>query len=170
MALVVILILARAGSFLLTHFVQDSVYLPNQLNADMLSMDILQTIVEGDATAKGLRNSKAMTSIAATDLTFVNQDGDSVRFRLDTGANILYRSINAGAEEMIPYYLPAGFNVIAKGGSLFTYYDSAEAVTAVAANVRWVTIGVIVRQGAGSFNSWEAQSDKMTAVAVKKMQ
>ena len=169
-ALVVIAILARAGAFLLTNLVKAAVIVPNQLNTDMISLEIMKTIVEGDETTKGLRNSLSMTSIAATDLTFVNQDSQSIRFRLDTGTNILYRSINAATETIVPYYLPSGFNVIAKGGSLFTYYDSAEAVTAVAANVRWITIGVIVREGTGSFASWEASSDKMTSVAVKNMQ
>ena len=169
-ALVIVVILARAGSFLLTNLVQDGVFIPGQLNTDMISMDILQMIVEGDASAQGLRNSRSMTSIAANDLTFVNQDSVTIRYRLDTGTNRFYRTIGAGAETLFPYYLPSGVNVIAKGGSLFTYYDSTETVTATAANVRWITIGLIVRVGGGSFNNWEGQSDKMTSVSVPKMQ
>ncbi len=168
--LVVVAILGRASSALLVHFTQNSVFQANHLNTDMIAHDIMERILDGDTQAEGLRTSLQITSIADNDITYVDEDSNSVRFRLDTGTDILYRSINAGAEEKVPYYLPSGITIQGTSDVMFTYYDSAEAVTAVAANVRLIRISIIARMGTGSFDNLEGESDLKTAVRVNKFQ
>ena len=170
MVIVIVGILSVPAAYLMVHFVQSTVYLPNQLNTDMVLERIEDVIIDGDATARGLRFSQAMSAVAANDLTFINQDGDTVRYRLDTGTGKLYRSINSGTEFLVPYYLPSGVTVSGLSSALFRYYDSTETVTATAADVRWITVGLSVQDGSGSVDQWEGRSEGMSAVHVPRFQ
>ena len=170
MVIVIVGILAVPAAYIMVHFVQNTVYLPNQLNTDMVLERVADVMIEGDATARGLRFSRAMSSISDNDITFINQDGDTVRYRLDTGAGKLYRSIDGGAEQLVPYYLPSGVTVSGVSNVLFTFYDSAETVTTAPADVRWITIGLVVQDGSGSVDRWEGRSEGMSAVYVPRFQ
>ena len=170
MVIMIITILSVSGAYLMLYLIQNSVFIPNQLNMDMAASDALDIMIEGDQQAKGLRFSRAVTNIQDYQVTFINQNNQSIRYRLDTGINKLYRSVNGGAEAFIPYYVNSGMNITGKGNKLFSYYDANETVTANPANVRWITMTMIARTGAGSYANWEGQSDKTSSVAVKKFQ
>lgn len=168
MVIVIIGILSVSGAWLMAYFVKDSVYIPNQLNTDMGAADALRIMIEGDSNAKGLRFSRAVDAITDNNqFTFTNQDGQGMRFRLDTGANRLYRSIAGGPEAQIPYYAAGNINIAGQGGALFTYYDANEAVTAVPENVRRIAIHLIASTGSGSYNDWQGSSAQSSGIAVK---
>ncbi|HCI43983.1 MAG TPA: hypothetical protein DE315_00405 [Candidatus Omnitrophica bacterium] len=174
MVMVIIGIIALPGSFLMQYLVQSSVFIPKQLNMDMLAADALDIMLEGDSQAEGLRSSRNITNIQSNEVTFNNQDNQSIRYRL--AGDKLYRSINGGADALIPYYIPpAGVTVTGKDGSLFTYYDdatdgTAEVVTATAADVRRIEISLIVVSGSGLSADWEGRSEQSSSIAVKKFQ
>jgi len=171
MVIAIIGVLSVSGAWLMVYFVQNSTYIPNQLNTDMLATDALKIMIEGDSRAKGLRFSQLISAIPSNNqITFTNQDSQSIGYRLDTSANILYRSISGGAEAQIPYYATSGVSIAGKDGALFTYYDTNETGTAVAANVRRIAINLIVKTGSGSYNDWQGQSSQGSSIAVKKFQ
>lgn len=164
-------VLSVSGAWLMVYFVRDSVYIPNQLNTDMLASDALKIMIEGDSSTKGLRFSRVITAIpSAYQMTFTNQDSQSISYRMDTGTNKLYRSIDGAAEALIPYYTTSGVSITGKSGALFNYYDASETVTAVAANVRRIAINLIASTGSGSFDDWQGQSGQGSSIAVKKFQ
>jgi len=170
MVIAIIAILSVSGAWLMVYLVQNSVFIPNQLNMDMVASEALKIMIEGDDGAKGLRFSKSITAVASNQVTFNNQDGQNIRYRLDTVANKLYRSINAGAEQLMPYYLTTGVSVLRKSNKLFTYYDANEIETAVAVDVRRIKISLIAQTGTGQYADWEGQSDQSSAIAVSKFQ
>ncbi|MBU0548186.1 MAG: prepilin-type N-terminal cleavage/methylation domain-containing protein [Candidatus Omnitrophica bacterium] len=171
MVIAIIGILAGAGAWIMVYTVKNSVFIPNQLGMDKLATDALNVMVEGDAQAKGLRFSREITAINAYRVDFIDGDGKTVYFRLDTGTNKLYRSINGAGEQAIPAYSSvSGLNLSGKSGALFTFYDAASAVTAAAANVRRIQIILIAKSGTGLYNDWQGQSEQASSVAVKKLQ
>lgn len=169
-AMLCIGVLAVPAAYLMMHMVWDSVFIPNQLNMDMLVSDAFDIMIEGDSQAKGLRNSREITAVAAYQVTFINQDGQTISYRLDTAGSKLYRSIDGAAEELIPYYATTGINLSGKSGAVFRYYDGNEAVTATPANVRWITMTLIAMTGTGAFADWEGQSEQYSGIAVYKFQ
>ena len=167
----IIAILSVSGSWLMVNLVKNSVFIPNQLNMDMLASDALNIMIEGDGRARGLRFSKAITSISGNNqLSFVNQDGQNIQYRLDTGVNKLYRLISAGPEAPVPYYLTSGINIDGKNSKFFTYYDAGDTETTNPVLVRRVKIAVIAKTGTGSYADWEGQSDQSSSIAVGKFQ
>jgi prepilin-type N-terminal cleavage/methylation domain-containing protein len=171
MVMAIIGILAGSGAWLMANTVKNSVFIPNQLNMDKLVNDALKIMIEGDSQAKGLRFSRVISAIAANRVDFVDGEGKTVYFRLDTGTSKLYRSINGAAEAALPYYSDvAGITMNGLSGTLFTYYDSTNAVTAVAANVRRIRMILVAKTGTGLYNDWQGQSEQATSVAVDKLQ
>lgn len=170
MVVAIIGILAASGSTLMAYLVQNFVYLPNQMNTDMAASDAEKIMIEGDATARGLRFSRVLSSIADNQLAFVNQDGQSITLRLDTASGQLYRSVASGPESAIPYYASSGVTFSGKSNKLFTYYDSNEAVTATASSVRRVKLALIAKTGTGAYADWQGQSEIASAVAVPRYQ
>lgn len=170
MVIAIVGVLAFSGGWLMMHFVRNSVFLSNQLNMDMLAADALNVMIEGDSQAKGLRFSRQITAIADTQLTFVNQDGQAIRFRLDTATGQLFRAVNSGAEMVMPSYLKAGMKILGKNGKLFLFYDSNEVLTVVPAQVRWISLTLIAQTGTGLLSDWEGSSEQASAVAVARFQ
>lgn len=172
MLILIIAVLAASTSWLMALTVKNSVFIPNQLNTDKLASDALNIMIEGDDQAKGLRFAKVVSAIAANQVTFTNQDGTVIIYRWDTVANKLYRKIGAAAEALIPSYSSntATLTLSGKSGTLFTYYDSAEAITATAANVRRIGLILIAKSGSGLYNDWEGQSEQASSIAIKRLQ
>lgn len=170
MVIVIIGILAGSGAYLMMYLVQNSVFIPNQLNMDMAAAQALDIMSEGDSGAKGLRFSRAITSVANNQVVFVNQDSQNISYRLDAGTKKLYRSIAAGPEAPIPYYVVTGVNITAPGNQTFTYYDASEAVTAVAVNVRRIKMALIATSGTGAYADWQGQSQQNSSIQVNKYQ
>ncbi len=171
MAIAIIGVLAGAGAWIMAYTVKNSVFIPNQLGMDKLASDALSIIIEGDNKAKGLRFSRVIAAINANRVDFIDGDGKTVYFRLNTGTGKLYRSINGTAEEVIPAYSAvSGLNISGKNGSLFTFYDASGAVTATANNVRRIRVILIAKSGTGLYNDWQGQSEQASSIAVKKLQ
>lgn len=170
MVIVVIGILSASGAYLLINVVQTSAYIPSKLNTDMIATEAVDTMIEGDVQADGLRFLRSITAINNNELTFVNQNNITVRYRLDTGSHKLYRSISGGTEQLIPYYVPAGVSIEADNNQLFTYLDANEAVTNDPNNVRQIRMNLLVRTGSGNFDEWEGETELASAVMVKRYQ
>jgi len=171
MVMAIVGILAGSGAWLMANTVKNSIFIPNQLNMDKLASDALNIMIEGDNQAKGLRFSRIISAIAANRVDFIDSDGKIVYFRLDTGTSKLYRSINGAGEVALPYYSGiAGIALNGKSGTLFTYYDSADAVTATAANVRRIRMILIAKTGTGLYNDWQGQSEQASSVALDRFQ
>ena len=170
MVMAIIGVLSASGAYVMIYVVKNSVFIPNQLNMNMMASDALDIMIEGDTTAKGLRFSRVITNIQDYQVTFINQNNQTVRYLFNPGTSRLSRSVDDGADSVIPYYVKPGTSLLAKNNKLFTYYDNVETVTANPANVRWVTITLIAQTGTGSYTNWEGQSEQMTSVAVNKFQ
>jgi prepilin-type N-terminal cleavage/methylation domain-containing protein len=169
--MILVAIISTAGAALMGYLIQNAAYIPNKINMDMLAFDALDIMIEGDSVAKGLRFSRAISAVAVNTVTFINQDSQTIRFRLDTVTHKLYRQINSGTEKVIPYYGSLnGLSVYPTATNLFTYYDANQAVTSTPANVRWVTLGLKAQTGDGLFNHWEGKASQTTAIAVKRYQ
>jgi prepilin-type N-terminal cleavage/methylation domain-containing protein len=167
----IIAVLAVPGAWLMTYLVKNSVFIPNKLNMDMVSSDALRIMIEGDSQAKGLRFSRAISSIPNTNqITFVNQDSQTIIYRLDTGTSRLYRSISGGAEALVPYYVASGISISGKSGTFFSYYDSSDSPTSVPASVCRVAVTIIAKTGTGSYADWQGQSEQVSSVAVDRYQ
>jgi prepilin-type N-terminal cleavage/methylation domain-containing protein len=171
MVIAIIGILSVSGAWLMAYFVKDSVYIPNQLNADMAASDAIKIIIEGDNQAKGLRFIRLISAIPNNNqITFTNQDNQSISYRLDLSANKLYRSVSGAAEAQIPYYAGGNVNIAARSGALFTCYDANEAVTTVPANVRRIAVNLVAATGSGSSQDWQGQSVQGSSITVNKFQ
>ncbi|MDD5097400.1 MAG: prepilin-type N-terminal cleavage/methylation domain-containing protein [Candidatus Omnitrophica bacterium] len=177
MVIAIIGILSGSGAWLMFHTVKNSVFIPNQLNMDKLASDALSIMIDGDSQARGLRFSKAISIATATDLTFVNQDSVTIRYRIVS--NKLYRTV--GAEAVIPGYasnFPADITLNGNGtaygaGTLFTYYDAANTLMTLpvtVTNVRRIQINLIAKTGTGLYNDWQGSSAQATSVAVNRFQ
>jgi type II secretory pathway pseudopilin PulG len=171
MVILIISIFAGSGAWLMANTVKNSVFIPNQMNMDKLVNDALDIMIEGDSQAKGLRFSRVISTIAANRVDFINQDGLTIYYRLDTSTSKLYRSISGAAETALPYYSsPVAITMNGKSGTLFTYYDTNEAVTAVAANVRRIRMILVAKTGTGLYNDWQGQSELASSITMDRLQ
>ena len=171
MVILIASVLSMAGYYIMQFMVQNTFYLPNQVQTDLAAAQALETMVEGDSpTIHGLRFCKAVTALAANQVNVTDQDGVVLQFRLDTGTGRLYRKIGAAAETVVPYFMPANVNFSGSGGSLFSYYDASnpEAVTTDPTLVRRIRIDLIAQQGTGSVDRFEGISRQSTSVKVNK--
>jgi len=168
MVILIIAIIAVSGAYLMAYSVQNYVFIPNQLNTDMLASELLDIMIEGDSQAKGLRFCKSITSAGAAQVIFINQDNQTIRYTYNSGPGTVTRIIGAGPAAVIPYYGQAGVSVSPRSGSFFTYYDAAGAATSTASLVRRVQIELIAKTGTGSYSDWQGQSAQSSSVAVKK--
>lgn len=170
MVIAIIGILSVSGAHLMAYLVQNSVFIPNKLNMDMAASSALDIMIEGDSSAKGLRFSRSISSVADSQVVFNNQDNQTISYSLDTGTNKLYRSISLGAEAPIPYYITSGVNVTAPSNKLFTYYDSSGTETANAADVRRIKLTLTALIGSGSYSDWQASSLQSSSIKVSKFE
>ena len=174
MTIAIVGILALSGAYVLVYVVQNSVFIPNQLNMNMMASDAMDLMIEGDTAVPGLRFSRAITSIPdGYQVTFINQNNQTVRYRFDPVTSRLWRCIGTcppSAETLIPYYVKPGTSLLGKNNKLFEYFDAAEAPTITPANVRWIRMTLIAQTGTGSYSNWEGQSEQMTSVAVNRYQ
>lgn len=171
MTMAIIGVLAYTAAWIMIYSVKNGVFLPNQLNMDKLVDDALDTMIDGDGQARGLRFSRNITNAAAYRLDFRNQDNATIYYRFDNTTNKLYRSINGGTEQFLPPYVPAaGVNLSGKSGAVFTYYDANESVTSTPANVRRVKIVLTAKSGTGLSADWEGRSEQASSVAVDRLQ
>lgn len=171
MVVAILAILSVPGAYIMSYLVQNSVFIPNKLNVDMIGHDAMDAIIEGDQEAKGLRFSRLLTIAANSSVVFKNTDNQTVGFNWDAANKKIYRSINAGLQEMIPYYLAGNISIInIASDPIFTYYDINEAVTTDPASARRVEVGFRIESGTGNFSDWQGRTDQFSSVAVRKFE
>lgn len=177
MVMLVLGIIAVVGADQMLRFIQNSVFIPNKLNVDMIGQEILDLMIEGYqaegyARAKGLRFSTSITAAGPSSVAFTNTDAQAVAFSWSSADKKIYRSVNAGANQVIPYYLPSGISIEQKGSiPIFTYYTAEEGgTTSTAADVRRVKIEFRARSGSGSYDDWQGELDFASGIAVRKFQ
>ena len=174
--ILVVGILAACGAAVLMYVVRNAVFIPNQINMNMMASDALDLMIEGDTTAPGLRFSRAITDIQDNQVTYIYRDqlgaNHTVVFQFNPVTSRLSRSIDGQPALPIPYYIKPGISLLVKNNRLFTYYDSAEPLnmTATPADVRWITMTLVAQTGTGSSSNWEGQSEQMSSVAVYRFQ
>jgi prepilin-type N-terminal cleavage/methylation domain-containing protein len=171
MVIAIIGVVSATGAYLMLYLIQHSIYLPNQMNVAMIGDEILNTVIEGNGQAKGLRFTTAVSSAGSSSVGFTNADGQNVVFTWDSGAKKITASIDGGAAATIPYYLPSAIYVEQKDAvPIFAYYDGNEAATATASEVRRVQMEFRVRSGSGSFQDWQSQTDFASSVSTRRLQ
>ena len=174
MTIAIVGILAASGAYVLMYVVQNAVFIPNQLNMNMMASDALDLMIEGDTTAPGLRFSRTITNIQDNQVTYIYRDqlgaNHTVVFQFNPVTSRLSRSIDGQPAASIPYYIKPGTSLLVKNNRLFTYYDNLEAITFNSANVRWITMTLIAQTGTGAYANWEGKSEQMSAVAVNRYQ
>jgi len=170
-AIAIIGIISAAGASLMLFLAQNSIFIPNKLNVEMLGHDLLEIMIEGYQQAKGLRFSTAVATAANNNIKFQNADGKTVEFFWDSGNKKIYISINNGARAVIPYYLPDGIYIEQKDSNpIFTYYDVNEFATSNPTAVRRVKIEFRVRSGSGNYQDWQSQLDFASSITVRRFQ
>ena len=168
MVIVIVGVLSASGVFLLTYLVESSAKVPSQLNMDMVASDLLDTMVEGDSQAKGLRFCQAVTAISSTQINFVNQDAQNIQYRLGADAK-MYRKIGTDPERVIPYYAATGVFVLGDQGKVFRFYNASDAeISSGPQNVRRIAIAIIAQTTAGTPSDWDGRSKQSSSVAVHR--
>lgn len=160
--IVILGILALSVSFFLMNFLKNTFLMPKQLRMDLVASTAVETMIEGDATAQGLRFSREMTTLGDNQLIFNNVDNEAVTYTLNTGTGRLYRSVDGGAQQLIPYFIENDTTLLGVGNKLFTYYDQNGNITSTAANVRRVRIAMIARTGTTTQDGQATQTSSVT--------
>lgn len=176
-ATLVVAILAASGAWIFSFLIRNSIFLPNQLNTDMIAADTIRMIAEGDEQAMGLHFSKAICRCDSDDIVYLDQNDNYVRIWVDGNNLKIYRSIDNGADALIPYYISDGISLHGFSGtdyegstqSLFEYFhvdrDTGVVDTpATCSEIDWITINVVARVGSGSIAELLAKSVQSTSV------
>lgn len=175
--IITILILIVIGSASAAFFIPMThlfFYSPSQLMIDNVAQDMMSIIIEGDNNTKGLRFSKSITSADENGITFVNSDNDTVTYRWDVTAKKVFRNINSGGENPIPYSYYK--NVTVKGRSsdpeIFQYYDSSASKIAVpvasVSSIESVRMDLVIQAGSGDVEADQGKIEIETGVDIKQ--
>jgi len=173
---IVILIVGIIGSMTVAFFIpmtQLIFYLPSQLMADQTAEELLYILIEGDSNAKGLRYVKSITSADEDDITFVNWDDDTIRYRWDATEERIYRNINSAGENLIPYSYHK--TMIVKGLSsdseIFQYYNSAAVKLSVpvgtVTSVEAIRMNLTIQDGTGNIKVNEGRINIKAGIDIK---
>ena len=157
MAIVIIATIAGSTSAILLFFMRNTIFLPSQMNAQQAADVAMDMIIEGDNRAKGLRFATGITSIRRSrDLvSFTNSGGRNILYRIRRGR--LYRRIDGGRWEIIPYYATGDLRVTRQPGGLFEFFDEDESTTSNPDDVRRIRINLLARTGTGDFDELEGE-------------
>jgi len=170
MSMVIIGILSVTGVSIMLYLVQNSVFIPNKLNMDMLGSEVLDNIIEGIPADRGLRFSRSISIAEDNRVIFKNQNSQEVIYNLDVNTGKLYRSIAGGPYVLFPYYSFSGVKLAGKNNKLFTYYDALDAEVSNPADVRRIKITLVAKTGSGSFADWQGMSEQCSSIAVNKFE
>ena len=170
MTILIASVLSVAGIDLMRFTIQNTFFLPNQVQADLVAAEALEIMVEGDSQAEGLRFSKAVTTSTASKVVVTNQDGVTITYELS--GTTLYRTIGLTPPNVaapIPYYVASNMVISGGGtaGALFTYYTAPpEVETNNPTLVHRIRIDLIAQQGTGSVDKFQGRSAQSTAITV----
>lgn len=141
MLIAIIGIIAAVTSGVVAYFVQMFTMAPRQLDVQKIGEEVLNTMIEGVPSARGMRFRRTVLDASATQFSYLYgyptvADGKGVRFRWDSGTKHLYRSTSTdggatwSTEEVIPYYLTSNPRITIDGkttpGVIFTYKKAGD--------------------------------------------
>ena len=171
MVMAIIAIISVSGAYLMLYLVQNSVFIPSKLNVDMVGEDLMDIMIEGDSKAKGLRFSTFIGWARPEGVEFRNSDGQRIRFRWDIDNEKIYRTIDIGAEEIVPYYAD-NISVVGIAGArpIFTYYDENEDPPASPLDTRRIKIEFKALSGSGNYRDWQGESIQSSSIAVRRFE
>ena len=171
MVMLILGVLSVGGAALMTFFIQQGFFVPNQLNAEMLTADAIDLMIEGDDQAKGLRFARSISNARRYRIDFVNQDNQQIIYRLRQNQNRFTRSIDGGPQETIPYYTPSsGITITGPNNRVFSYFDGNEnQINNNPAAVRRVALTIAIQTGTGAFEESEGQTELSSSVAIKPL-
>lgn len=151
-------------------------YVPRNVQVQRAGADLIETIVEGDARARGVRYARPLGAAACgiidhpslgvttptlLSYTYLEADGvtsHTIAIRYTAATQIVERSIDSGAYEVIPYYVKAAsaFQFDPSETRFFRYFNTAGTemddigTPIVPNNVSRIQIGVFASSGAGA--------------------
>lgn len=170
MVMVIIGILSVSGAYLMVNLVRNAVFIPNQLNMDMMASDIMDIIIEGDSSVPGLRYSRYISNIGNKQVIFFDKDLRRITFDVRSDGSIERSIQGVSGSTKIPYYWQSGISISGKNDIFFTYYDSSNNITGTPANVRRIKIALIVKTGTGLYSDLQGSSEQSSSIAVRKFQ
>jgi len=114
--------------------------------------EAVESVVEGDAKAAGLRSCGSLLDLSEDSVTFNSYDGQQITLRLDPGDGRFYRRVDGRDQETLPYY--AGEREIKfaslDGGPVFRFYDGKEKQVSSPSKVARIEIALGVSGGLGA--------------------
>ncbi len=149
-------------------------YSPSQLTVNNTAQELLNILIEGDNQAKGLRFTKSITSADKDDITFINQDNDTVRYRWDSLTNRIYRKINSQAETLVPssYYGDITVKGEPSDSEVFQYYDATLSKLSVPVadetGIETIRIDLIFKAGSGNVKENKGKISVKAGVDIKQ--
>lgn len=139
-------ILAGSGLGAIIRF-SSEIFLIPQDNLDLILHQISQTIIEGSLPESrlGLRYGKELSIMEQDRVSFRNQSGQSIEFKIEEGK--LKKSVAGGDFEKVPRYL--GEEVVISGvdGIVFQYWDKKGEITDNPVEVRRIDISLEAKKG-----------------------
>lgn len=113
--------------------------------------EAVESIVEGDAKAAGLRSCENLLDLSGGTVRFSVYGGRKITLRLDSGNGRLYRSVDGQEEETLPYYAgEQGIKFSSVDGAVFRFYDAREKPAYLPSKVTRIEIALGAAGGLGA--------------------
>jgi len=113
--------------------------------------EAVESVVEGDAKAAGLRSCGSLLDLSEDSVTFNSYDGQQITLRLNPGDGRLYRSVDGQEEETLPYYAgEQGIKFSSVDGAVFRFYDEREKPASLPSKVARIEIALGGAGGLGA--------------------
>ena len=168
-----------AGAFVTLAIPQINLFffLPQRIRVYNAVSDLLDTVLEGDASAKGVRFAQTITAATATSLSYTYTTpglvAHTVVLNYDASSHTVTRTVDGGTAANIPYYLNAASGILADPleTNFFRYYayGGAEMIGGgiVPANIYLVSLAVAVKTGSGKVTESEGMASMKSGVEIK---
>lgn len=152
-------------------------FLPQRIRVQNAASDLLDTIIEGDANAKGVRFAQSITAASATSLTYTYTTpslvAHTVVISYSSASHTVTRSIDSGTAVNVPYYLNSSSGILADPleTNFFRYYayggSEMSGGAIVLANIYRVDLAVAVKTGSGKVTESEGMTSMKSGVEIK---
>ena len=177
MMLVVVGTLASAFVVLAIPEINLFFFLPQRIRVHNALSDFLDTVIEGDASAKGLRFAQTITAATATSLTYTYTTLSSVTHTIvinySVTSHTVTRSIDGAPAMEIPYYLKSGSGILVDPleTNFFRYYAYGGAEMTgggiIPANIYLVVLPASAKTGTGKVTESEGMTAMKSGVEIK---
>lgn len=160
------------------------IYSPRQLDTQKIAQELNNLILDGDQNVRGIRYARFIIDASAAQFSYTYgypaaTDGQSVRFRWDSGDKHIYRSTSSdggaawSAETVVPYYISSADTIDGKdtSGVIFTYKKANDAVWVSGVDpltdIRRVIISIKLKTGSGNFNDMQGYTAITASAEIK---